>query len=283
MSAMDTAVRVLRWAREGGQGDPPEGDLYDTGALATPDPLLSTEIAALAATTAARLRVGRHDGPAERVSAGVGVAAAAVGGRRFPGVEELLRAVPAAREAVGLAGYHGLAEPVLRWAHTGAAQHPRLLADLRACSPLTGVLDHPGPNGSQASLELLADPKPVPGLHRAAALAMAEPGGPPERWLWRGEVLGTLRRRREAFVLDVYECARRWHAPAHDEEIQRASRSFGFPTRMDIVAPVARYWRPLADLNAARPAAIKRRAGLTELRPVLVLVTQFRAAEERCR
>src|SRR5262245_19345382 len=100
MTAASTALRVLRWAREGGVSAPPEGDLADVAGLAEPAADLVAAAATLSAVTQARLRLGSprpaspHPGSPSpgsphdtdrtlTVAPGVAVAAAVVGGRRY--------------------------------------------------------------------------------------------------------------------------------------------------------------------------------------------------------
>ncbi|GIH10888.1 hypothetical protein Rhe02_89550 [Rhizocola hellebori] len=279
MTAADTAMLVMRWAHDGALGELPEGDLSALAALGQPPDRLAATAVALSMVTQARLRLGpASQGETMRVAAGLVVAAAVLGARRLPGVVQLLDAAPAPRSLSDLTAYHGVVQPAVRWieANEGASS---LTDRLRALSPLTGVLDHPANSGREACLDLLLERETIPGLHCAAAMAMAEPGDDSAQWNWRAEVLGVLRRRGMSFVLDVYESARRHHAARHDAQIRTAMGFLQGFTHRDPARDVADYWQPFADLIAARPDSVRARPDLLGYRDALNLVRRYRLEE----
>lgn len=215
-----TVVRILRWAAAEPPRDP---DGPDAQAAAGPVPVRTagtapgagppgdpaTLVARLAAVTGARLRL--PDPPlGDRAPAGLGalLLAAALALRTDPrAAARALADVPTAGSARDLLARHGLVARAL------AATDPTMTEDFRqllcARSPLTGLLDHPGPGGEEACRQLLDRLLDDPDGRRTAVTALAAPPATAQTAHWRA---GLLRRYRftaeeRRLVYDVYETA----------------------------------------------------------------------------
>jgi hypothetical protein len=299
MSAADTALRVLTWARDGGAGPPPHGDLSHVADLTTPPPQLLTVLAQLAAVTAARLRLDRRPfGDDSPVGLSAVLLAAAIGARADIAAVTVLTAVPTARRGRDLVTHHGLSAAVLAAdPDTVGDTAPGLLDDLRDRSPLTGILDHPRVGQWATCQRLLATVVLTrPDGARMFALAFAEPARTPAQSAWRGTVLEALRSQ-PMFIphtLDTYESARRFHAPAHDAAITSARlslrelhhgrrelrRRFGdvLPPSAEQLAqarPAAEFWRALTALVRTHHELVRKRRPLSSIQQVTDLVREF--------
>jgi len=236
-------------------GPLPRGDLGDATRLAHPGPELLLWVGRLAAVTAARLRLtapllgdGRPPGRSAIL------VAAAVGAQ--PDRERaalLLRAVQAPARAADLLAHHGL-----------AAAASRLLPGLRDrlldLSPLTGVLDRPGPRSIAACEDLLDRLREGGTASRVMVmLRFAAPPDTPEQASWRGECLAYLRHDDPGFVLDVYETALLHHRREHEIRARLAWQQVLGPGPAGEARPTAMWWRALAELEAAQPDQVRER------------------------
>ena len=259
MTAEDTALRVIRWAATRMTEAIPSGDLAVAVRLAEPDPELLHAAGRLAAITAARLRLTwpvladtRPPGP------GAALLAAAIGGHaRREQVELLLTAVPAAVTTADLLARHGLAEPAI-------SLLPALSDQIRDLSPLTGVLDRPGPRTESACEDLLDTLREDPSSRQMLIPRFAAPADSPEQARWRGACLSQLRHADREFVLDVYETALTYYASEHERLTTRAWQDVvlaGPNPRSRAISPRTRatayWWRALAELTAADPGRVR--------------------------
>ncbi|MDG6101420.1 hypothetical protein Daura_39850 [Dactylosporangium aurantiacum] len=261
MTARATALHLVRWATTDMRQAMPEGDLAQAANLAEPDPETQRWIGRLAAVTAARLRldpVPLND----RRPAGLGVAvlAAAVGAHRLgERATLLLRAVRPASRTADLLAHHGIVEPA-------SAVLPDLAEQLRDLSPLTGVLDRPGPRSTGACESLLDRLRTDPGTRAMLVLRFAAAPQTGAQARWRGECLTYVRHEDPEFVLDVYETALLHHAREHEIQARLAWRQILVDRAPELAAPTAYWWRALAELEAAEPARIRRRPRLEHRR-----------------
>ncbi len=260
MTAADTALRVTRWAATDVRAPLPEGGLGDARALGAPGADLLAELGRLACVTAARLRLAPSPLGDERPP-GVGAAllAAALGGSRHAEKARLLlRAVPRPRTARDLLAYHGLAGPA-------AGLLPGYADRLRDLSPLTGLLDRPGPRTVTDCEDLLDRLRGEPYGRALLVRRFAAPPAEPEQALWRGECLAYIRHEDPDFVLDVYETAFLYHRTEHEIRARAAwvHLDAGSPRT---AVPTATWWRALAELEAADSARVRRRTQLADRR-----------------
>lgn len=275
MTAERTALHALRWAAADVTTALPEGDLAETARLAEPGPDVLRSIGRLAAITAARLRLG---GPllGDRRPPGVGAAvlAAAIGAfREGERARMLLRAVRPPSRAADLLAVHGLVEPAL-------ARLPQLGDQLRDASPLTGVLDRPGPR-TEASCDTLFDRLRADEVARPAlVLRFAAPPDTPEQARWRGGCLASVRHEDPDFALDVYETAMLHHRREHEIRARVAWRHVLGNGPSEPALPTALWWRALAELEAAMPATVRARTSLAGRRFGTNLYRRLQAWED---
>lgn len=258
MTAADTALRTLRWAATDVSAPAPEGDLAEAAALARPDGELLSLTGRLAAVTAARLRLAAPClGDRRPPGLGAIVLAAAVGAhRQGDRAVLLLRAVRPPVSAADLLAHHGLVEAAVTWL-------PRLADRLLDLSPLTGVLDRPGPRTSAACEDLLDRLREDPSGRALLVRRFAAPPDSPRQSLWRGECLAYIRHEDPAFVLDVYEMAFVHHRREHEIRAREAWSYVLGSGPYDAVVPTASWWRALAELESAEPRRIRERPRLT--------------------
>lgn len=256
MTAENTALQVVRWAVDDVNQALPEGDLTAAVRLAEPAGGTLYAVGRLAAVTAARLRL---DAPALGDTRPPGLSAlllaAAVGAHRLGERAALvLRAVRVPSRAADLLAHHGLVAPA-------AARLPGLDDQLRDLSPLTGVLDRPGP-GSGASCESLVDRLLADrSARRMLITRFAAPPDTAEQARWRGECLAFTRHEDPDFVLDVYRSALQQHGDRHEIRARRAWRQVLDGTDWRAAVPTASWWRALAEMEAAEPARVRGLAG----------------------
>ncbi|MGO8673141.1 MAG: hypothetical protein ACLQVD_17510 [Capsulimonadaceae bacterium] len=265
MSAMDTAIRVIRWAYgtspqpspwkgEGARESmpPPQGDIMGIDGLTRPTTEARECLGNLAALTAARLRMGPGAGEAaESVDAGLLVLAVAIGVSAHPKLVKALRgAIPDPLHSpwIDWVTRHGLVSPALRYTSQDVAD------ELRSVSPLTCLLDRPGPGDEPMAWKTLekamANPK-----HRAAiTVLLAIPDADPAVRGWRSRMLDRLRTgddRARAFVLDVYETALVSYRDPIATQIREARTAlFGGSAGLEAseiagALTVAEWWGPL--------------------------------------
>lgn len=267
MTAENTALRIVRWAAGDVTQALPEGDLAHAVRLAEPGAETLRSVGRLAAVTAARLRL---DPPplGDRRPPGLAtlLLAAAVGAHRLgERAALLLRAVRPPARAADLLAHHGIVGPAV-------TRLPGLGDQLRDLSPLTGVLDRPGPRTAGACESLLdrlrADPA-------ARAMLLLRFAGPPEseaQCRWRGECLTFLRHEDPGFVAEVYRTALLHHRREHEIRARRAWRLVLAGDSWAEAVPTAYWWRALAELEAAEPARVRgldgRRVGTNLFRRV---------------
>jgi hypothetical protein len=257
MTAEDTALLVTRWAMTETRGPLPEGDLTAAGRLADPGRELLRSVGQLAAVTAARLRLS---GPLLDDTRPAGLAAAlvaaAIGGHGDSDRATLLmRAAPVPSRAADLLAVHGLVEPAV-------ARLPLLRDRLVDLSPLTGVLDRPGPKTSATCEDLLDRLRADPAARAMVTLRFATPPDTPEQAGWRGECLATLRHEDPGFVLDVFELAMLHFDREHEIRARAAWRHVLRGEDLTLVAPTASWWRALAELEDATPRLVRERPHL---------------------
>jgi len=232
----------------------PEGDLSDAMWLAGPDGEVLRLIGRLTSVTAARLRLAaplfgdrRPPGP------GAAVLAAAIGAvRHGDHTRSQLRAIRPPARAPDMLAFHGLAEPAVR-------RLPQLGDLLRDVSPLTGVLDRPGPRTAASCENLLDRLRADPAARTVAVLRFATPPDTPEQSRWRGECLAYLRHEDPDFVLEVYETAFVHYGLEHEIRARVAWRHVLGRGSSEPALPVALWWRALAELESAEPARLKGR------------------------
>jgi hypothetical protein len=259
MTAEDTALRTALWAASDVIGPMPEGDLAAAAGLASPTAGLLRAIGRLAAITAARLRLlGPLLGDQRPPSLSAGVLAAAIGGHADGDrAGLLLQAVPAPTRAADLLAHHGLVAKA-------AGLLPGQADLLRDLSPLTGLLDRPGPRTTTRCEDLLDQLRSDPAARRAVILQFATPGTDAQA-AWRGECLSQLRHADRAFVLDVYEAAFVYYGREHEIRARAAwlqVLSPG-PPEPSRYRTTATWWRALAEIEASALNAITARSALT--------------------
>ena len=254
MTAENTVRRVLCWAVTDVAAAMPEGDLTDAARLAGPGGEVLRLIGRLAAVTAARLRLGAPlFGDRRPPGTGAAVLAAAIGAfRHGQHARSLLRVIRPPARAADLLAFHGLAEPAAR-------RLPQLGDLLRDVSPLTGVLDRPGPRTAAGCENLLDRLRADPAATPATVVRFAAPPDTPEQFRWRGECLAYIRHEDPEFVLDVYETAFRHYRLEHEIRAREAWRQVLGPLSAEPASPVASWWRALAELEAAVPNRVTER------------------------
>lgn len=258
MSACDTAARVIRWAGAP-TGPPPQGDLRDPLALADPDAALRTALQDLAVIAAARLRLSP---PPEAWTLGMEtlLMAAAIGAAATPAyASALLDMVPTAAFMGDWITRHALTAP------SGPHLPQVIYRQLEGQSPLTALLQYPGPGRQKAALGLgnrLLEYQDGRCLLRDT---LATPTGDQATRDWRLELMQRWRMSRPNFVLDIYETAVCFHWPAWREQIAAARQvltnpapALGDPALEDALS-VARWWQPLAALDQTQPDALSER------------------------
>jgi hypothetical protein len=252
MSAAETARRVLDWAAAA-EGPPPPGDLLAAERLVRDDEELRGALARLGAMTAARLRVKLEHGEPPRVGLHGLVLAAALGVRQIPELARaLIATLPAPDGTWECLVRHGLAEPALSFLPAEMAD------DVRAVSPLSGLLERPAPGQESIALSWARRLWSEPSLRLAVILALARPAAVPAVRRWRAELLDRFRLDGDEgrrFVLDVYEAAMAYH----EQEwigLVRAARAIlldpllaAGDERLDDALAVADWWGPLAALD----------------------------------
>jgi FtsH ternary system domain X1 len=259
MTAEDTALLVTRWAMSEMRGPLPEGDLTAAARLAGPGRDLLRSVGQLAAVTAARLRLA---GPLLDDSRPAGLAAAlvaaAIGGHGHGHGDRaalLMRATPLPSRAADLLAVHGLVAPAV-------ARLPQIRDRLVDLSPLTGVLDRPGPKTSATCEGLLDRLRADPAAKAMVTLRFATPPDTPEQACWRGECLATLRHEDPGFVLDVFELAMLHFDREHEIRARAAWRLVLAGEDVTLAAPTASWWRALAEMEDATPRLVRERPHL---------------------
>jgi hypothetical protein len=257
MTAEDTALQTMRWAAAEMRGPLPEGDLAAAVRLASPGRDTLRLAGRLAAVTAARLRL-----PAplfgDRRPPGLGAVliAAAIGGHAHADRSPLLlRAAPAPARAADLLAVHGLVAPA-------AALLPRLRDQLTDASPLTGVLDSPGPRTEATCEDLLDRLRADRAARSMVMLRFAAPPQTPQQARWRGGALAVIRHEDPRFVLDVYELAMLHHGLEHEIRARVAWRHVLAGDDLALAEPTAHWWRALAELEDAFPRQVRERPQL---------------------
>lgn len=253
-------------------GPPPEGDLGTARGLLDPGDEVKASIARLAGATTARLRLsGPPLGDRRPPGLGVVLLAAAVGARGERRSFELAHAVPKPRTAYDLLTYHAVAGAAVPYA-------PGLADVLRDSSPLTGCLDRPGPAGAQDCDDLVDRLRQDRQARRLLTLGFARPVTEPEQYGWRGDTLAWLRHEDVDLVLDVYESAL-VHFRAEHERMARAAWRSAMEGDVAAAAPVATWWRALAELEAAAPALLRGRHELIDYHQWTNLFRRVRTLE----
>lgn len=257
MTAADTALRILCWAATDVHAAIPEGDLTDAVRLAEPDRDTLRSIGRLASVTAARLRLAAPLlGDQRPPGLTPAVVAAAIGAfRHGDQTRTVLGAVRAPTRAADLLALHGLVAP-------SADRLPELGDQLRDLSPLTGVLDRPGPRTAAACETLLDRMVEDPAARTMLVSRFAAPPDTPAQSRWRGECLAYLRHEVPDFVVDVYVTAWRHFGDEHELRARTAWRHVLGPGSAEPARPTALWWRALAELESAEP---RRLHGLTAL------------------
>jgi len=257
MTAERTALYALRWAAADVGTALPEGDLTEAARLAEPELDVLRSIGRLAAVTAARLRLcGPLLGDSRPPGVAAAVVAAAVGAfREGERARMLLRAVRPPTRALDLLAVHGLVAPAL-------ARLPQLGDQLRDTSPLTGVLDRPGPR-TEAGCDTLFDRLRADGVARPMlVLRFAAPPDTSAQARWRGSCLAAVRHEDPEFVLEVYESAMLHHRREHEVRARVAWRHVLGDGPSEPALPTALWWRALAEFEAAEPGRVRDRTSL---------------------
>ncbi len=264
MSAADTALRVVRWALAGeAGGPPPRGDLLATDELLHPPAELRSALAELAATAAARLRLG--DPPVD-AKGGPGldglVLAVAIAHADAPALAgALLGGMPRTRNPWEWVVRHALTAPALPYVH------PVLADQLRARSPLTALFERP-PGRQDASAVAAAERlRRHPAGRLALQLRLARPTGDPAIRAWRTRLLERLRldETGRGFVLDVFEAAMVHHQQEHLAQSRQALGVFFDPVaarddaRLEDALATADWWGPLRALEVTDIDALRAR------------------------
>ena len=151
----------------------------------------------LAVVSAARLRLAApplaDPGP---VTPGAVVMAAVIGARTQPAAAMLMRAVPPGRSAYELAARHAMVTAMIRRYRqppdNTADPGTTLLPALRDASPLTGLLDVPGPAGPARCDQVLEQMLGHADGRNLVTLALAAPPVTDEQSSWRGELLNGM-------------------------------------------------------------------------------------------
>ena len=191
---------------------------------------------------------------------GAVIGAAAIGARGHPSAAAMMRTISPPWSAYDQAALHGITAAVAKGAPDAV-----LLPALRNASPLTGLLDLPGPGGSEWCDQLLDEMLRHPDGRNLATLTFAATPESDAQSRWRGEVLNEMLSVREnrGWVLDVYESAMSWHAQGHRDRAKQAYRILRDSATVDEAAPTAIWWQALARLERTDPDLLRERAGLT--------------------
>ncbi|TCO52883.1 hypothetical protein [Actinocrispum wychmicini] len=272
MTAADTARHILSWAASDMTDAMPEGDLADGEDLAAPDAESLRLVGRLASVTAARLRLEPPVlGDKRPPSAGAAVVAAAVGAFRHERARALLGVLRPPTRVADLLAFHGVVAPAVKLL-------PHLGDQLRDLSPLTGVLDRPGPRTTASCESLLDRLRTDPTARAMIVLRFAMPSDSPEQSQWRGECLAYTRHEDPDFVVDVYETALLHYGREHEIRARIAWRHVLGAGPDDPALPTAAWWRALAELEAAEPDLIRGRTALERRR---VGTNLFRRVQSR--
>jgi FtsH ternary system domain X1 len=259
MTAEDTALRIARWAASDMTAALPEGDLMDASRLADPSPELLWAIGRLASITAARLRLtGPLLGDERPPGLSGAVLAAAIGGHADgERAAMVLRAVPSPTRAADLLVHYELASAAIRLI-------PGYADQVRDLSPLTGVLDRPGPRTIARCEDLLERLRSDPAARSMVVLRFAMPPDTPEQATWRAECLSYIRHEDPGFVLDTYETAFVHYGLEHEIRARVAWRQLLVEGSRAAAryTPTALWWRALAELEVASPRRVRALRGL---------------------
>jgi len=274
MSAVDTCQRVLTWAIAGRGDSPPMGSVFSIGLLLDPPEMLRQSLGSLHAVVAARLRLSAAPGGDEQpLSGNALLIALAIGVAHIPEppiAQALLSTVPPATRPREWVVRHGLVGPVLP--HLDG----NLAYDFRQVSPLTQVLDFPGPvkaeamgvaqhflarrNGSQRSA--------WPAEHASLVAHLAEPTPNPCVRNWRADLLDRLRFEYPVSVVSVYETMMTRHHDAFLAQIRKAHCVFtdalamSDSERLDDAEATAALWGPLAHFERENLDTLRARRHL---------------------
>jgi FtsH ternary system domain X1 len=276
MTAENTALRLMCWVTTNMSDVMPDGDLTEAVRLSDPAPELLLRVGRLATVTAARLRLTlpllgdrRSPGP------GAAVLAAAIGARHHGDrAASLLGAVRLPVRAADLLAHHGLVAPAVPLL-------PQLADRLRDLSPLTGVLDRPGPRTAASCESLLDRLRADEGSRAMIVLRFATPPQSPEQACWRGECLTYIRHEDPGFVIDVYQTALLHYGREHEIRARTAWRHVLGPVSHEPARPTALWWRALAELEAAEPRLVKERPQLAGRRIGTNLFRRVQELESR--
>lgn len=266
MTAEDTARQVVRWAAGDVTRPLPEGDLTGATGLAEPDAETCHAVGRLVAVTAARLRLDHPPLGDDRPPGLSALLLAAAAGAHRAGdkVALLLRAVRRPSRMADHLAHHGIVAPV-------AARLPALRDQLYALSPLTGVLDAPGPGGTAPCESLLDRLRDDRSARHLLITRFALPPESARQARWRGACLSHLRHEDRDLVIEVYRTALGQHRPRHEAGARRAWRQV-LDGDHRAAAPVATWWRALAEIEDAEPDLVRgltgRRTGTNLFRRV---------------
>lgn len=224
MSALETAIRVVRWATRGG-GPPPRGDLRSPLGLARPPGAAREALGQLSSVTAARLAwCAPPLGDARPPGAGALLIAAAIGAEDPRASQALLEgAGPSGEVAWDWVLRHGLV------ARSLAHLSPPLGDWCRLASSLTALLDRPA--GGQhdeaiaAARRVLGDPA----ARLSLQLRLARPCSETAVRDWRRELMDRLWRADEPgreFVLGIYEATLLYYEAEATAQLEGAVRRF---------------------------------------------------------
>ncbi len=272
MSAVDTALRILKWAIHSNPHTsqhhrvPPQGDAHFPEQLAIPSEEVQEALGTLTAITAARLQI--H--PPQSAGMGTVILAAMIGIRQASELAQLLfRAIPPSppppteRLPVFPADWvarHGVVAPALRFLSESIAE------DCRLASPLTALLERPASGQDNMVIQIVQHSLCHPNERAVLIAHWSVPTIDRRVRSWRQQVfdrlrLGTLTE--QSFVLDVYEAMMIHYRAQALAEIRQARSVLNDPaiaqdeSRLQDALAIAQWWSPLwamerADVNALR-------------------------------
>ncbi len=266
MSAIDTASRVIAWAKTAHKSEtpPPQGDVRDTEQLAHPPASLCSALAELTILTGARLRLPMPLlGDKKPINPAALVIAAAIGVASAPQLAGyLFKAVPPPGSVIDWLARHGVVSPSLPYLTGEVAD------DCRMLSPLTALLNRPAEGQVHQAMNVaryfLRDPK----TRLFLTLRVAQPTGDVEIRRWRYDLLmGFMSgsQGEQDFVLDVYEAIM-----VHYQREAMAQVKAAHATITGLVASeneeqllealsVAAWWEPLFRMERTNIDALRAR------------------------
>lgn len=265
MSATNTASDVIRWALSGLSTSkaPPQGSLNQIEVLSQPSLELCQLLATLAVVTAARLRLNYSNVPLSGDSIAIAIS---IGSSNTPALaRRLLKLIPETPQAqLDAIVRYGLIAPALPFFSEEVAD------EYRQISPLTEVLERPGPGREGQALTYLQQLLGAPDSRATSVQHFAEPVQDRKLRDWRQTAMSRLWRgtqNERAFVLDIYETATIYYQDKMEQQIRLARTTLRNQAACDDqqlrqAISIANWWQPLWAIAREDNDALRTRRAL---------------------